>query len=288
MKHSTIAFGPWLGEFGWELMYWHAFVRKKCKDEQIQKPVVCSWCENKHLYKNTTFYPIYKKDIEPLNTYPNMYFLKYYHSDKKIRDFYNVIKQKIKQQSNVAEIVDPVEIHESGLLEFGNPRKHQTFEVLKPMLKWQLLNTNTKKPRIVLFPRFRQQNTQKNKSAEFWMELIKMLPQYNFVIGGTEGPYFEKFSNIELDSRTLHGTFANSWIDLQLYLLQQSNLAVCPESGTIFLALLSNTPTVAFGSEREKERCAKVENIFATPIIYIGDREVATSDLAKTIISMLN
>src|SRR3972149_6875834 len=43
-------FGPWIGEFGWELMTWQAWCRKESK--KYDKAYVCSFPDMKPLYED--------------------------------------------------------------------------------------------------------------------------------------------------------------------------------------------------------------------------------------------
>ena len=58
VKTGKVAFfGPWIGEFGWEVMTWQSWCRKKA--EEYEKVYVCSFRDMEPLYKDfATFVPL--------------------------------------------------------------------------------------------------------------------------------------------------------------------------------------------------------------------------------------
>ena len=292
-----IVFGPWLGEFGWELMYWQGYVRNQLEKRNLDKGEYCimSYAGNQGLYPiDSTFVPLPRDMAETVGSYPNMYFLKYYHSNRRVRDLYDICRTKIK--GNDLEFVDPISAHESGILEFGKPQHNQSFIKLKPRDNYHLLREDRDKPRIMVFPRFRNQNTDKNKSLDWWAEVFRNLSEFRFIIGGLEGPSFADLSGVEYDSRSAKVNYDGimvdpkfpsingrlSWVEFQLSLMTTCEFCLCCESGTIFLALLAGKRTIAFGSRREIDRIDR-ENVLKTPLIYIPEREITPSDLINQI-----
>ena len=48
----TVIFGPFIGEFGWELCYWHGWIRKFSKQFNNSKIVVSSFKRSYPLYQD--------------------------------------------------------------------------------------------------------------------------------------------------------------------------------------------------------------------------------------------
>ena len=49
-EKTTLLAGPWIGEFGWELFCWQAFVRKQSR--KFDKTIVISRPGNKFIYED--------------------------------------------------------------------------------------------------------------------------------------------------------------------------------------------------------------------------------------------
>jgi ADP-heptose:LPS heptosyltransferase len=49
---NALIAGPWLGEFGWELFGWHAYIRYLAKTESFQKIITISRDRNRLLYED--------------------------------------------------------------------------------------------------------------------------------------------------------------------------------------------------------------------------------------------
>ena len=82
---NNILFGPFIGEFGWELCYWQGWVRKYSKSLSNSKIYISSFEKSYPLYQDFVdkFIPISKKFVDKkysLNGYfPNFKIL----SDKR-------------------------------------------------------------------------------------------------------------------------------------------------------------------------------------------------------------
>jgi hypothetical protein len=54
---KTVFFGPFVGEFGWELLAWQGWVRKVCRNEyKDYHKIVCSFPGHYPLYPDTDEY----------------------------------------------------------------------------------------------------------------------------------------------------------------------------------------------------------------------------------------
>jgi len=52
---KTVFFGPFVGEFGWEMLYWHAWVNKVSKNKlYVAQKKICNGCEVEFLERNLT------------------------------------------------------------------------------------------------------------------------------------------------------------------------------------------------------------------------------------------
>jgi len=104
-----------------------------------------------------------------------------------------------------------------------------------------------------LFPRTRQLNSHKNWPYENWQGLAwDLVKEYGL------------FPVVLLETTPLKES---------IQYLCRASFAVCPESGAIFLSLLTGTPTLAFGHERERDRVTVNENYLGTPVSYVSRQD---------------
>ena len=65
----TVFFGPFIGEFGWELLYWQGWVKKVCREKyKDYKKIVCSFDGRQVFYPDVDeFWSLPKMDISSKN-----------------------------------------------------------------------------------------------------------------------------------------------------------------------------------------------------------------------------
>jgi len=260
--------GPWLGEFGWELVYWQGFVRKYRLTHPEEYLVVIGRVGNSRLYELADeYWEIHIEDLES-----DMY-LPRGSLDRK--GLYQLVRI-LKEQELLGDYLGvPDRLHERGWLEFGNPQFNQIFCRLKPtssmsrFVRDKISGHRT----ALLFPRLRRIAPEKNWTPEKWSELAVLLRERGFlvVVGGGIG------SEPELQAPVVKcwdfSVSSTCWMDFQLALVEISSLIISGESGTGFLPGLCEKPGIVFGDPREKKRYEETENIFQSRVKYITTRD---------------
>ena len=63
-KTKTVFFGPFVGEFGWEYLYWHAWVNKVCQTEyKDYRKIISSYPGRESFYSNIDEYWAHPPEI---------------------------------------------------------------------------------------------------------------------------------------------------------------------------------------------------------------------------------
>ncbi len=71
----TVFFGPFLGEFGWELSFWHGWVRKACREAfQQDRKIACSYPGRQPFYPEVDeFWPLPEEFVRKVKS-PHAYY----------------------------------------------------------------------------------------------------------------------------------------------------------------------------------------------------------------------
>lgn len=262
-SNGVIVAGPWDGEFGWEMMRWHAGVRKVFKENPDKYKIAISSIGRHPFYeKADVFYGIpddYFERVGRDGVFKQAHFVmtrKTVEGDpmKPYKEHLNKLVQAIIPKTPSVTRVSP-----------KTARQDQCFE--------QLTANTTKysdemdKPYIVIAPRKRQFNAHKNWPVENWKTLIAALnKKYGLAaiaIGTPEEvkPFNDVVASKEED--------IVSCVDL----LSNAEFAVCPESGMGYLSLLCGCMTVVFGKGVWRRRYTFGENPLGSPIRYLSSGE---------------
>jgi len=140
---NNILFGPFIGEFGWELCYWQGWVRKYSKSFSNSKIYISSFEKSYPLYKDfiNKFIPISKKLVDKkysLNGYfPNFKIL----SEKEKKNFKDLYDQEVVR---LKEIVKKENDNEIIHLPFYPQRNRNKFSHLTFLIK-KILKINNEK-----------------------------------------------------------------------------------------------------------------------------------------------
>lgn len=265
-----------MGEFGPELIYWQGFIRRYRKTYPHHYIIVLGREENQFLYESADEYWSYRVD-EKLR--PNFYMP----GPSISRSRYSSILYQLQSEYSFDYIMDPLTIHEMGLLRFGDPLYNQSFKLYKRMPPEVLLPPRT----ILLYQRTREVSKDKNWSVGKYNQLISDLHRLGFRVFLTGGPDESPVTR-DVPNIWNHNVHRRDWLRVQFSLLQSSLLSICPESGTGFLPILCKTPTVIFGSPREKSRYTEDENIFSTKIEYISKRNPEVQEVLSSVARIIN
>jgi hypothetical protein len=231
----SVVFGPWIGEFGWELSYWQGWVRfLKATKYANEECIVVSYPGRECLYEFADEFI-------------------------SLPDFFvqAVEKHEIKQvMENCIPVESPIitQLEEWFVSTFCNhtivrynravaPHHiDQKFHLQKLIQLKSTLNLDLP-PLVTMFPRFRRHDTLRNWSRDNWIELAAMVNKAGypvFMIGSKESG----LAGIELD--LTFDKVGNLTLNEQLAYVNASVAAVSSYCGAIHLLRLAGCPLVTF------------------------------------------
>ena len=283
----TVFFGPFVGEFGWELISWHGWVKRLCRTRyRNHHKVVCSFPGRYPLYPDADeFWPLPKKFLKnPIS--PRGYI-----TDNWIKGFpkpnnkpfelpevmpliTEVIKDFKKKLPKDAHFIVPWEFRydhvdkkyygvsvpadPSSDKEFKTypiPLSNQFLEVLRPTPKGvktlgQMMDDDRKL--ISIFPRHRAfrrpDKTWRRRKYEIMIKSIWQKFEFRIAVLGEPGGAFFAEGGVPKGCIDLINVDSNLRLDVQLAALNKSVLAVGGLSGAILLALLAGCPALTWGT----------------------------------------
>ncbi|MGL1935627.1 MAG: hypothetical protein OCD01_11420 [Fibrobacterales bacterium] len=208
-QSDTLFAGPWIGEFGWELLNWQGFVRKVSKD--YSKVIVCCRQGNEGLYRDFATEFVYHsiRGTAECNTAHD---IENPSELKRINDL-------IPASADVLKPVGFLSLDKQEFAKFGTPDPEKQYDV-------------------VFHPRGRTFGTVRNWDKDNWEKLIVLLSQKGYriaCIGLTN-------ATLDIDPLLAFDDFRDVSLDETLDLFASSKLVVGPSSGPMHLASLCGTP----------------------------------------------
>ena len=317
---KAVFFGPFVGEFGWELFCWHGWVKRLCRTRyKDYHKIACSFPGRYPFYPEVDeFWPLpeefLKIPISPRN-YMTDYWI-YGYPKPNVEDGFpdvwpileKVIEDFKKKLPTDTEFIYPwvfrydkedkryygVEIKEplhlkNNFITHTIPPSRQILEGFEPTSKGLGMLAKIVKPEekiITLFPReklFRRPDRNwPKKNYEVLIKLIqKELPEYRLAIAGEPGGTFFT-EGVPENCIDLINVDPNLRMDLQLAALKQSKLALGGESGGICFALASGSKVLSWGGHYSNRAFSK-ENYMRSPFIYLPYPGASTTLILKYI-----
>ncbi len=229
--------GPYVGEFGWELFCWQAYVRKQSK--KFDKTIVVGRPTNEALYSD--FCDEYIK-FDPESFKTNAYMC---YEAKSANHIINKIPHTHYLSGNFN-----IGMHYHGYLidSKGWFKNEQIFHKYN-------FNTSSKKYDIIFHCRNKSTGDERNWSIDKWIELKKLLSDKLKIacIGNVEAFYID-------------GTDDLRNIDLKelISIMNNSKIIVGPSSGPMHLATLSGLKHLVWTTDFNISRYTKDWNPFNT------------------------
>lgn len=315
---KRVFFGPFIGEFGWELLFWHGWVRKMCLEKYKNYYKIAASFPGRQ-----PFYPLVDEFLShPTELLKGNISSRAYYTDNWRRGFYKGDDKLVVGE----ELVNSLISYYRGLvgedtqfivptrwnifpdlgLEFGikcPPEatsdneiktkrilfKDQVFDYLFPSKKGvrecsKIVDSST--PIIAIFPRARRtRRSDKNWAKEKYESLITLLqnayPNYAVgIFGEPGGAYFVEGVPVAcLDFININPMLR---MDIQVAALKQTVLALGSMSGAVLVALACGTPSVTWGYP-ESERRYHYENFMNTYFYYIPDIDPVVECVFSTV-----
>lgn len=272
-QYKTVVFGPFIGEFGWEIIRWSGIVRSFKKNNPNIRVVICTRENRQDLYTNAVDHKIlfnYEGDYEKLS--PNCYDCSGF-SDS----LYTTLLNSIKEEEPEAFILEPRQYKcQKDLFSFSDMDfDYHPAPSNKQVIDRILLNDPGRIP-IVITSRHRDDINTRNWGTTRWKSMFDMIQQsekYFVFVSGVSPSYYKAsedrqyFYNLEdYASRELNTTV----VGLTIEAMRSSVLTMGTQTAAIILSNLLRTPTLFWGDQAKRH--AILENPGKTLSYGIEDR----------------
>tara|TARA_R110002074_G_scaffold167867_1_gene329118 strand:+ start:2121 stop:2933 length:813 start_codon:yes stop_codon:yes gene_type:complete len=249
---KRIIAGPWVGEFGWELFAWHAYVRSLAKN--FDRVVIISRENSKSLYDDFADEFI---SYSPVGGLSDSFFMHKVDAQMCLRE---VVKANNIRLDKDTTILLPRRI---GL----PPHTHYTQPVIfgEYVIKPEYIcfgETGEKKYDYIFHIRDRKLRQEDNWSKENWIKLKNNLKSDKIACIGTKA-----------ESGWIEGTDDLRDIDLgELFsIMRNSDYAFGSSSGPMHLASLCGTPHIVWSIPQNKTRYEENWNPLETPVLFMSE-----------------
>ena len=248
---KTLIAGPWVGEFGWELFAWQAYIR--ALSEHFEKTIVFSRDASKEIYSDfcDEFH-----GFDPQVGEPDAFFMHNLDMNKAFRE---VVKKSEVSLEDCAVIFPkrigfPPHTHFNEFITFGDKQ-------IKP--KYITFGKKSKQKYDYIFHiRSRDLRKEDNWSLENWQSLKEMLGNKKIACIGTSK-----------SSGWIDGT--DDLRDLQLNklftIMRNAKCTFGPSSGPMHLSSLCNCPHIVWSRKENKTRYQTNWNPLQTPILFLDE-----------------
>jgi len=234
MQKTGVVFGPWIGEFGWELFSWQAYCRAISR--KYDKVVVISRPGNNFLYSD------FCDDYLPFDPPSSGIVDSHMNSAVQNFDVIQFMKTSIPQEelnTHDWNWLQPTKIGNPPYDHWRTPVRIPGFGDVVPEYKLYR-NTDTKHVDIVIHARNRKIREIDNWTVDAWDELIKLFPK-NISIAciGSKGESLHLDATHDARGYCLEQTVS---------ILSNAKCIIGPSSGPMHLATLTGCPQIVWTS----------------------------------------
>ena len=259
MKNEKVLFaGPWVGEFGWELFAWHAYIR--ALSEYYDKTVCISAPYSRFLYED--FCDQFIEYVPAVGDYKDSYFKVGFEITGKLLG--ELMKEaSLDSNTQKISIITPRRIGDPPRTHFEETFKFGSLNIIPKYKKFGSPDEKYKDT-VVIHARNRSLRPQDNWPENKWKVLVDTLKKqgYNIV-------------SIGLKSESMHiaGTEDKRECEQQqlLDILANAKCIFGPSSGAMHLASLCGCPQVVWSTDYNFDRYTKNWNPFGTKALFLSD-----------------
>lgn len=254
MKSKKLIAGPWVGEFGWELFAWQAYIRS-LSDHYDKTTIICRE-SSRALYSDFASQFLY---YEPSGRMADSFFM---HG----LDLDQVLNTVLMENKNILEgqvsILKPRRVGSPPFTNFDVPIRLGNHDVIPKYISFG--NLDEIKYDYVFHIRQRKLREQDNWKLEKWEKLCDLLTSdgSNVICIGTK-----------MDSGILPRATDMRNADLQdvFNVLKNAKCAFGPSSGPMHLASLCGCPHVVWSSSKNYKRYTETWNPLGTPVLFLHE-----------------
>ena len=258
-KETVLVAGPWVGEFGWELFAWHAYIR--ALSEFYDKTVCISAPYSKFLYED--FCDQFVEYVPIVGDYKDSFYKVGFNiTEDLIQELF--VRSQIDIESNKISIItprrigDPPRTHFLDSFKFGN-------HTITPKYKKYGTPEEKYKDFVVVHARDRTVRPEDNWPEKKWALLVNKIRKMGYT----------NIVSIGLKKESLH---IENTIDMRgcdhkglLDLLASAKCIFGPSSGAMHLASLCECPQIVWSTDYNFDRYMKNWNPFNTKVLFLAE-----------------
>jgi hypothetical protein len=249
--NKTLVAGPWVGEFGWELFAWQAYIRSLSRN--FDKTVVISRSNSEHIYRDFAddFIPYDVKTGES-----DSFFMVGCDLNKALKTI--ILDNQLQKNENMVlvpprRVGNPPFTHYTKSIAFGN------MQIVPEYIEFES-NKNYDYD-YVFHARNRQLRKQDNWSVENWHNLRDSLGGKIACIGSNS-----QSMHIE-DTDDLRGITFEETVGV----IKSSMAVFGPSSGPMHLSSLCGTPHIVWSKKENRSRYEEYWNPLKTPVLFLDE-----------------
>ena len=255
-KPKVLIAGPWIGEFGWELFAWQAYIREL--SQHYDETVCIARPTSEYLYKDFATRFI---GYTATGGLADSFFM---HDHKLNRDTF----QAIFKEYNGWNITwaAPKRVGNPPYTHFTEPQPFSKHMIVPNYVKFQEKLGEESSKTVIIHARARELRKDDNWSVDNWSELVGLLlaDSYSVVSIGTTAQAFHIEGTKDCRDIPLEETVA---------LLSNACAAIGPSSGPMHLASLCGCPHLVWSKKSDVQRYEKNWNPHNTPVLFLGEYE---------------
>tara|TARA_R110002020_G_scaffold339183_3_gene554355 strand:+ start:8216 stop:9037 length:822 start_codon:yes stop_codon:yes gene_type:complete len=248
---KTLIAGPWVGEFGWELFAWQAYIRALSRN--FLKTIVIGRTNSKHMYSDFAD-EFFSCDIRTGDS--DSFFMIGCDTNKILKEV--IMNNNLQKNKNIVlvpprRIGNPPFTHYTKSVNFGNIQIIPEYVIFKSNKEY--------KYDYVFHARNRELRKEDNWSIENWKNLKNSLNAKIACIGSkTQSVHVEGTDD-------LRGISFEETVGV----IKGSKAVFGPSSGPMHLSSLCGAPHVVWSKKQNRNRYEEFWNPLQTPILFLDE-----------------
>ena len=286
-KRDVILFGPFIGEFGWEVLRFAPLLPQMRKygklGKQHAKYIVLTRKERFDIYgTNADILVPLEIEGDYITRFPNCFSMRNLSGD----DYHAMAKQfkkRYKEKYNILDHIFPKIEKKQFTNKKQYPAKNMIYEYPARIENQILVNeylTEVNKPLVVLGPRHRE-GFSRNWGKERWGLLYDkiytsdLMDHYDFIICGKSDEYVADKLDRFYDINKIKIGDSSSLAGLLIEILKRSEFTVGSQSAIPLFSLLLEVEILSWGNQKNLH--IDIYNVKKTPATFLNDRMFDTS-----------
>jgi len=273
INSEEIIFGPFLGEFGWEIMRWAGFIKGFKKKHPNKKIIVCTRENRQDLYYDSV------DSLELFNIEGDYkeFIPKCYDCLNFPDSMYSQILENLKDKYPNALIFDPRDyrcdrnLFDVKDMDFNWHTKSANKNVIETILQKKKEGLTP----ILIHSIDRKETDKKNWGTPKWKQLFNLIENskkfFVFVTGIAPCYYRSKYERKDFYNLEDYSdpNLDTSVLGLTIEAIRHSKITICSQTYTILLSNLLKTPTFFWGND--VKTYSQYDNPFKTKSIGVED-----------------